>query len=256
MKRPHGTGTLYVKWGSYYGRWIAPDGRRVNRKIGDVRVRGESRGITRGEAERGLRQLIEAESRRPAPSPEQRARTVDEVADAVRERITLEGARLSYRQNCESMQRIHISPGIGARRIDAVTQDDVERLAWAMLRKGLAPKTVRNVISFLHSTFALAEERGRATHNPMAKATRPRRRRGDATSDLQFLSLRELDAVIDHAVVTKPAVVRRARPGPAPPLPRDVLGPVLRPIIHAAAVTGLRQSELIGLRWRDVAWAS
>jgi integrase len=33
---------------------------------------------------------------------------------------------------------------------------------------------------------------------------------------------------------------------------RDVLGPVLRGVILAAASTGLRQSELLGLRWRDV----
>jgi integrase len=35
----------------------------------------------------------------------------------------------------------------------------------------------------------------------------------------------------------------------------DVLGPVLRVVILTAAMTGLRQSELIGLRWRDVDWS-
>ncbi len=33
---------------------------------------------------------------------------------------------------------------------------------------------------------------------------------------------------------------------------RDTLGPVLRLVILAAASTGLRQSELLGLRWKDV----
>jgi integrase len=36
---------------------------------------------------------------------------------------------------------------------------------------------------------------------------------------------------------------------------RDVLGPVLRGVILTAASTGLRQSELLGLRWRDVSRA-
>ncbi len=89
MKRPHGTGTLYVKWGSYYGRWLAPDGRRVNRRIGKVRVRGKARGLTRAEAERGLRRLIEAESLRPPPPVEERPRTVDELADELRERLAI-----------------------------------------------------------------------------------------------------------------------------------------------------------------------
>ena len=72
MKRSHGTGTLYVKWGSYYGRWVAVDGKRVNRKIGKVRVRGEKGGITRAEAERGLRKLIEAYAVQPVAAPGER----------------------------------------------------------------------------------------------------------------------------------------------------------------------------------------
>ncbi len=115
MKRPHGTGTLYVKWGSFYGRWTAPDGRRANRRIGKVRARGEPDGLTRTEAERGLRRLIEVESLRPPLSLEERPRTVDEVADELRRRLAIEGVRTSYRQNCESMQRVHVSPAIGNR---------------------------------------------------------------------------------------------------------------------------------------------
>jgi hypothetical protein len=36
--------------------------------------------------------------------------TVDQAAERLRERIAIEGARLSCRQNCESMHRVHISP--------------------------------------------------------------------------------------------------------------------------------------------------
>jgi hypothetical protein len=35
--------------------------------------------------------------------------TVDQAAECLRERITIEGARLSYRPNCESMHRVHVS---------------------------------------------------------------------------------------------------------------------------------------------------
>jgi hypothetical protein len=63
VKRSHGSGHLYVKHGSYYGRWRGADGRFVNKKIGSVRRRGEKDGITRAEAERGLRRLVEAETR-------------------------------------------------------------------------------------------------------------------------------------------------------------------------------------------------
>jgi integrase len=33
------------------------------------------------------------------------------------------------------------------------------------------------------------------------------------------------------------------------------MGPVLRVLVLAAAMTGLRQGELLGLRWRDVDWS-
>jgi hypothetical protein len=66
-----------------------------------------------------------------------------------------------------------------------------------MLERGLAPKTVRNVMTFLHAVFALAVENSWARSNPVLRAARPRRRRdGDADPDLQFLTLSELDAVI------------------------------------------------------------
>ena len=61
-------------------------------------------------------------------------------------------------------------------------------------------------------------------------------------------------AIPDDVVVRRPKPGRKGRPGPAPPPPPDVLGPVLRVLILAAATTGLRQSELLGLRWRDVDW--
>jgi hypothetical protein len=138
MKRSHGSGHLYVKWGSYYGRWRGVDGRLINRKIGEVCRRGEKNFITRAEAERGLRRLVEAEFQRPPQAAEVRTPTVDEVTSELRERLAIEGARLSYRQNCESMQRIHTSPAIGSRRIDAVTRPDIERLARAMLARGLS----------------------------------------------------------------------------------------------------------------------
>jgi integrase len=239
MPRQHGTGRIYVKWGSYYGRWRTPDGRYVNPRLGKVRERGEQDGLSRRAAERVLRRLLDVVSVRPAPTREERPRTVDDAADTFRERLVIEGARLSYRQNCESMQRVHISPGLGRRRVDAVKTEDIERLARALLAKGLAPKTVRNTMTFLHSVFALAVRKGWAQANPVTDAARPRRRRAtDASPDLQFLTPRELDAVI--AVI--PDVV----------VDRDSLGPVLRLVILAAGTTGVRQSELLGMRWRDI----
>ncbi len=142
-----------------------------------------------------------------------------------------------------------------------MTVADVETVAAAMLDAGLAPKTVRNVITFMHSVFEHAIDRGWTTQNPVRRASRPKRRRGgDANPDIQFLTVPELEAVLraipDEVVVRAPAPTRRGRAGSAPPVPPDVLGPVIRPVVLTAAMTRLRQSELLGLRWRDVDWTA
>ena len=259
-KRSHGTGHLYEKWGSYYGRWRSIDGRWLNRVVGPVRTPGSSEGLTRSQAERAFRRLQDTEERAPRPVRGAVVPSVDEITDSLRQKLQLRGARRSYLEGCESMQRVHISPRLGTLAVTEAKTAHIEALASAMLRADLSPKTVRNVLTFLHSVFEHALDRGLISENPVRRATRPaRRRRGDANPDLQFLTIDELDAVIgaipDDVVTRTPAPTRAGRRGPAPPPPPDVLGPVLRVVVLAAAMTGLRQGELLGLRWRDVDWS-
>ena len=260
-RRTHGTGHLYEKHGSYYGRWRTVDGRWLNRKIGPIRTRGQRDGLTRSQAEREFRRLQDQEERRPAPRHDEPRHTVGEAGDSLRRHLALQGARRSYLEGCESMQRVHIAPRLGDRPLDKVTTAHVEAFASAMLELGRAPKTVRNVLTFTHAIFEHAIDRGWTRENPVRRATRPKRRRAtDANPDLQFLTVDQLEAVLraipDDVVRRAAAPSRRGRRGPAPPPPPDVLGPVLRILVLAAATSGLRQSELLGLRWRDVDWAA
>src|ERR1700694_3762195 len=92
---------------------------------------------------------------------------------------------------------------MGERKITDIERRDVEALTNVLLKRKLAPKSVRNIMGFLHGVFEHGVDRG----------------------------------------------------WPAPPPSPDVLGPVLRVVILAAAMTDLRQGELLGLRWRDVDWS-
>jgi hypothetical protein len=79
MKRSHGSGHLYVKWGAYYVRRRAVDGRRRNRRVGKVRTRGDKDGLARSEAERAARRLMETvDATPPRESPAPRP-TVDRL---------------------------------------------------------------------------------------------------------------------------------------------------------------------------------
>jgi integrase len=259
-KRNYGTGHLYERSGCYYGRWRTHDGRHLNRRVGPIRAPGDSDGLTRSQAERQFRRMQEAEDLAPRPARDARVPTLNEAGRSLRERLELRGLRKSYRENCEYMQRVHIAPLLGDRKVSDLERGDIEALARALLERGLAPKSVRNILGHLHAIFEHAIDRGWVRENPVRRAEKPGRRRAGANPDLQFLTVVELEAVIrtipDEVVLRKPAPTRRGRPGPAPPPSPDVLGPVLRVIIRTAAMTGLRQSELRGLRWRDIDWAS
>jgi hypothetical protein len=111
-------------------------------------------------AEQALRKVLGAEPTQVVD--DERGRTVDDAANALRERLELQGARKSYRQNCESMQRVHISPAMGSRRVGEVSTADVEALARSMLRRGLAPKSVRNVITFLRPLIVVGASQTRS----------------------------------------------------------------------------------------------
>jgi integrase len=260
-KRRYGTGHVYKKHGAYYARWRTSAGRLLNRRIGVVRPRGARTGLTQAQAERRFAQMQDEEEGRPARPAEETAITVTDACEALRRKLSLEGARKSYLAGCRSMQEVQIDPRLGSKAVEKVKTSDVEALASGMLSSGLKQKSVHNVLVFLHGVFEHALERGWVHENPVRRAAKPKRRRsGDANPDLQFLTMSELEAVVraipDRVVERESAPTRKGRRGPAPPQPPDVLGPVLRVVVLTAGMTGLRRSELLGLRWRDVDWAA
>jgi len=86
---------------------------------------------------------VEADAAQAARPAVERAKCVDEAANALRERLELEGIRSSYRRNLESMQRVHVSPALADRRVDSVRREDIERLARAMAQRRRAPRERR-----------------------------------------------------------------------------------------------------------------
>lgn len=254
-KRPYGAGALFEKHGAWYGRWRLPDGRRLSRRVGPVRQPGTDEGLTRREAEAQLRKLMLAEE--IAPTPKAAARhTVDDAAIALIEHKRVQGVSHSYLQTLSAAQRCHFGP-VGSMTLRKVHRRDVEAMSAALLTRGLAPKTVSNTLKILHGVFEHAIDLEWTNDNPVRRAARPRHVR-DSDPDLCFLTLEALEAVLraipDEVVLREPKPFRTGRRGPAPPPPPDVLGPVLRALVLTAAFTGLRQGELLGLRWRDVDW--
>lgn len=133
----------------------------------------------------------------------------------------------------ESGLRVHVEPFFGDRPVQRVDAAEVEAfMAW-MRQSGRSPKTTLNALGLLHSIFDYAIKRGWAHANPCTLVDKPRR--ADADADVHFLEQDEIDALLAAT-------------------PADDLGRVERAMYLAAVMTGMRQGELLALRWDDVDW--
>ena len=154
-RRGYGSGALYERSGVWYGRWHAASGARPHRRIGMTRKPGSRDGLTRNQAERELRRLMDAEELlRP---PDRAAPTLGDFGEMLTSRLQTLGRKRSTIESVESHVRIHIATWFGDVGVDAIDDRRVEAFVAALDRKGLAPKTVRNVMGTLHSVFELVD---------------------------------------------------------------------------------------------------
>ncbi len=248
-KRTYGTGSIRIKHGAWYGSWRTTDGRRTTRKLGPVRVGRD--GLTKTQAEAKLREMILAGDAALSASAVG-VPTVREVGVALVARLARDNKKRSHIESVESHLRAHINPLLGDLRVGDVLEADTERLVNRLLRKGLAPKTIRNNVGTLHSVMERAAKDHFIDRNPvrMAELPRVRKRRG-----LNFLTVDELDRVLNTPIPDDDEEIGEHFPVGAkyggPQAVRD-WWPVVRLLILTAAMTGMRLGELRGLRWRDL----
>jgi integrase len=234
-RRSYGSGSLFVRADangieSWYGRWYTA-GRQLQKRIGPKRRPGSREGLTRTQAERELARRIELE--RPA----------------VRSGLTIQSAGERYLNHLElvlerkpttlgdyrSMMRRHIEPFFGTRALEKIDAEQIRAFLTAKKKEGLATKTVVNQLVFLHGLFAFALKREWVVVNPVASVERPRA--SGADPDIHYLDLDELERLL------------RA-------VGQDDFGGTERVLYLTAAMSGLRQGELIALRWTDVDWGA
>jgi integrase len=234
-KRSYGTGRLFVRADgkgreSWYGSWWAGT-TRVQRKIGPKRAAGRAIGLTRVQAERELRKridhdlvLIGGERKTLAEAGGLYVDHLEHVMD--RKRSTI--------QDYRGYLRRHLEPFFGETPINRIDGAKVAAYLQKKRADGLSSKTVQNHLNFLHGVFAFSLKRGWVMNNPVAHVDRPKKSHSPHRR-VRFLQPVELDALIAA-------------------VPDDPLGQVEGPLYLAAALTGLRQGELLALKWMDVDW--
>jgi integrase len=285
-RRPRGTGAVLQKGDRWYGQWYIR-GRLVKRSLGPVRQPGSRDGLTKSQAEVRLRELMIETNSAPAPVAERL--TVGQVGNRLIKQLALKGRKSSTTENYESYLRVHIEPHFRDKPIAQITAEDVEDFVELCLDNGLSTKSTLNYLGFLHGIFDFAVRKRWAHINPCDEVEKP----GRATEDeeIRFLDQAELDALLRAAqaqrsphkpsTIERAATVRRLRDVDGLPWKQvaaevgcaestaiylyrcdpelrleDDLARVERVLYLTAAMSGLRQGELLALRWMDVDWLS
>jgi integrase len=128
-----------------------------------------------------------------------------------------------------------VVPRLGSTPLGRASADDIEALIAAMHGDGKGPKTIVNALTLLHQAFEFGRRKGWCETNRCKEVDRPE---VEEDTDIRFLMMEEVEALL------------RAVPADDPLEPTD------RVLYLTAVMTGLRQGELLGLRWRDIDWSA
>jgi integrase len=175
--------------------------------------------LTSGVSTRQFDTSAAAEAAVPVPLLAEYAVTwLDSIRGLVRPR-TYEG--YTYR-----LER-HILPRLGHRRLDEIAVDDVLALIGGLRDAGYTGWSIRSILTPLSRLFSHAVRRDVIPVSPISKLDRTERP-AVWKREQRVLNGEEIGRLLDAAA------------------------PRYRTLLGTAILTGLRQSELLGLRWRDI----
>lgn len=145
------------------------------------------------------------------------------------ERSTIE----QYRQHLD----YHIKPFIGAVRLAELTPAGVQDFRYTLIREGRSRVMAKKAVGSLGAILATAMAAGRVGRN----VVRDQERQGRRQNRLDKRHTKRLEVGVDIPTKEEIRAILAAAQGR------------LRPFVVTAIFTGLRASELRGLRWADVA---
>ena len=125
----------------------------------------------------------------------------------------------------ESIVRVHLSPALGRIKLKALTPDHVRGLYREKLDSGLAPRSVLHIHRTLSKALKQATDDGLIPRNAAASVKPPQARR----EEMQPLSRDQVRMFLD-----------------------TVKGDRMEALYVLAVTSGLRQGELLALKWEDV----
>jgi integrase len=221
--------------------WIAPNGERKEAWVVDYRDQHGARHIktfARRKDADTEQAAIKVAVRRGTHTADRASITVAEAGRLWIEGAISAGLERSSIASYQQRLKFHIEPLIGATKLSQLTVP-LARQFEDRLARDRSPAMVRKVMHALGAIFADAQERGLVAQNVVHSLRRGRRRDRAARVDRRQRGRLKIGVDIPTPAEVKAIIAH-------------LDGDVRRPMLLTAIFTGLRASELRGLRWADV----
>jgi len=215
-RRPAGQGAVIHR----------PDGRWEGRYSVEIDGRRVQRSVYAAKEKEAVAKLAVALGKRDAG-----------VVEGKRSRVTLADWLLEWLADCQGrvrpttyrryadIARLHLSPALGSHQIAALTPQHVNSFLTAKLAAGLAPRSVAHLRAVLRTALTAAMAADLVTRN-VAQLARPPKAPAPERKDW---TAADVDAVLE-------AVAGTSEEAP----------------VAVSLLAGLRQGEVLGLRWADI----
>ena len=212
-RRGNGEGTVYK------------DPRR-DRWVGQIMLGGHRHSVygkTAKEVRRKLRELAQQADLGVIPSPEKL--TLRQFAERWLEDVVRHAVRPNTRRNYADLFRLYVLPALGDMKLREIQPAHIQGLYSDLLDRGLSSKTVRLVHAAIHKALAQATSWHLVPRNVAELAEPPKLVR----KEIVALSAEQARQLLEAC-----------------------RGSRWEALIALALGTGMRQSELLGLRWEDL----
>jgi len=213
-----------IEGSGIYWVFVAHQGRRTSRKVGDRKAAREAARKIQARLTLGKGAFGEK-----AKLPTPRLKDYFKRFEASYRGTLKPGTWVSY----ESSMRVHILPELGNHRLDEITKPMMKRLVAGLVEKGLAKDTIRLILAAIRVLYSQAVDDKIATENPargLGKFYRQAKRKHEEIDPLtEEESLLFLEKTLEYE--------RKHYP-----------------LFLCALHSGMRSGELVGVQWADIDW--